>query len=276
MSNAASIRRVLTIAGSDPSGGAGMQADLKTFSALGCYGTSVITALTAQNTQGVRGVEPVSPGFIAEQLDAVLDDIALDAVKIGMVASREVAEVIAAAFRQRRPRWIILDPVMVAKSGDVLVDDAGIAAVRDVLLPLADMITPNMPEAAVLLDADTPATAADMEALMPSLTRLGAPRVLLKGGHMRGDECPDLLATPKRQEWLTAPRVVTQNLHGTGCSLSSAIAATLSRLPGDFSDADVVEAIREAREWLQVALEAGKRLDVGEECGPVHHFHAWW
>lgn len=276
MSNAASIRRVLTIAGSDPSGGAGMQADLKTFSALGCYGTSVITALTAQNTQGVRGVEPVSPGFIAEQLDAVLDDIALDAVKIGMVASREVAEVIAAAFRQRRPRWIILDPVMVAKSGDVLVDDAGIAAVRDVLLPLADMITPNMPEAAVLLDADTPATAADMEALMPPLTRLGAPRVLLKGGHMRGDECPDLLATPKRQEWLTAPRVVTQNLHGTGCSLSSAIAATLSRLPGDFSDADVVAAIREAREWLQVALEAGKRLDVGEECGPVHHFHAWW
>lgn len=276
MSNAASIRRVLTIAGSDPSGGAGMQADLKTFSALGCYGTSVITALTAQNTQGVRGVEPVSPGFIAEQLDAVLDDIALDAVKIGMVASREVAEVIAAAFRQRRPRWIILDPVMVAKSGDVLVDDAGIAAVRDVLLPLADMITPNMPEAAVLLDADTPATAADMEALMPPLTRLGAPRVLLKGGHMRGDECPDLLATPERQEWLTAPRVVTQNLHGTGCSLSSAIAATLSRLPGDFSDADVVAAIREAREWLQVALEAGKRLDVGEECGPVHHFHAWW
>ncbi|WP_017429256.1 bifunctional hydroxymethylpyrimidine kinase/phosphomethylpyrimidine kinase [Vreelandella jeotgali] len=276
MSNAASIRRVLTIAGSDPSGGAGMQADLKTFSALGCYGTSVITALTAQNTQGVRGVEPVSPGFIAEQLDAVLDDIALDAVKIGMVASREVAEVIAAAFRQRRPRWIILDPVMVAKSGDVLVDDAGIAAVRDVLLPLADMITPNMPEAAVLLDADTPATAADMEALMPPLTRLGAPRVLLKGGHMRGDECPDLLATPERQEWLTAPRVVTQNLHGTGCSLSSAIAATLSRLPGGFSDADVVAAIREAREWLQVALEAGKRLDVGEECGPVHHFHAWW
>ncbi|GAB2725126.1 bifunctional hydroxymethylpyrimidine kinase/phosphomethylpyrimidine kinase [Halomonas garicola] len=276
MSSPSSIPRVLTIAGSDPSGGAGIQADLKTFSALSCYGASVITALTAQNTQGVRGVEPVSAGFIAEQLDAVLDDIPLDAVKIGMVASLEVAEVIARALAARRPRWVVLDPVMVAKSGDVLVDDAGIRAVRDVLVPLADVITPNLPEAAVLLDAPTPATMADMEALVPRLTRLGAPYALLKGGHLDGAECPDLLATPERHEWISAPRIATHNLHGTGCSLSSAIAATLAHLGDPSVDADAVSAIAEAKRWLHTALEASDRLDVGQGCGPVHHFHAWW
>ncbi|WNK20429.1 bifunctional hydroxymethylpyrimidine kinase/phosphomethylpyrimidine kinase [Halomonas piscis] len=276
MSTESSIPRVLTVAGSDPSGGAGIQADLKAFSALGGYGASVITALTAQNTQGVRGVEPVSAAFIAEQLDAVLDDIEIDAVKIGMVASLEVAEVIARALEKRRPRWIVLDPVMVAKSGDVLVDDVGIRAVRDVLVPLADVITPNLPEAAVLLDAPTPATMAEMEALVPGLTRLGAPYALLKGGHLEGAECPDLLATPERHEWLTAPRIATHNLHGTGCSLSSAIAASLAQLGATSVDADAVNAIAEAKRWLHTALEASDRLDVGQGCGPVHHFHAWW
>jgi hydroxymethylpyrimidine/phosphomethylpyrimidine kinase len=276
MSPVSSIRRVLTIAGSDPSGGAGIQADLKTFSALGCYGTSVITALTAQNTQGVRGVHPVPAEFIAQQLDAVLDDIAIDAVKIGMVASREVAELIAEALSARRPRWIVLDPVMVAKSGDVLVDDAGIRAVRDVLVPLADVITPNLPEVAVLLDVPTPTTMAQMEALVPELTRLGAPYALLKGGHLEGARCPDLLATPERFQWLSAPRIATKNLHGTGCSLSSAITATLAKLSEQSTDADAVAAISEAKDWLHEALEASERLSVGKGRGPVHHFHAWW
>lgn len=272
-SGASSINNVLTIAGSDPSGGAGIQADLKTFSALGTYGTSVITALTAQNTQGVRGVFPVPASFIAEQLETLLDDVALDAVKIGMVASREVAEVIADCIGRQRPRWVVLDPVMVAKSGDVLVDDAGIQAVRDILIPLADVITPNLPEAAVLLGGTTPGSTAEMEAAMPALRRLGAPYVMLKGGHLRGAECSDLLATPQGTTWLPAPRLATDNLHGTGCSLSSAITACLARQP---SEAPVENAIRAAKQWLHAALEASTRLDVGRGRGPVHHFHEWW
>jgi len=272
-SGASPIHNVLTIAGSDPSGGAGIQADLKTFSALGTYGTSVITALTAQNTQGVRGVFPVPASFIAEQLETLLDDVALDAVKIGMVASRDVAEVIADCIGRRRPRWVVLDPVMVAKSGDVLVDDAGIQAVRDILIPLADVITPNLPEAAVLLGGSTPGSTAEMEAVMPALRRLGAPYVMLKGGHLQGVDCSDLLATPQGTTWLPAPRINTQNLHGTGCTLSSAVAACLARQP---EDVPVEEAIRTAKQWLHAALEASVRLKVGKGRGPVHHFHEWW
>ncbi|RUR54334.1 bifunctional hydroxymethylpyrimidine kinase/phosphomethylpyrimidine kinase [Vreelandella populi] len=267
---------VLTIAGSDPSGGAGIQADLKTFSALGAYGTSVITALTAQNTQGVRGVYPIPADFIRAQLETLLDDVELDAVKIGMVASREVAEVIAEVLGKRRPRWIVLDPVMVAKSGDVLVDDAGIRAVRDILVPLADVITPNLPEAAVLLDASPPSSLDAMEAMLPGLTRLGAPYVVLKGGHLRGETCPDLLATPSGHEWLPASRIQTENLHGTGCALSSAITACLAKLPTGAPANAPTAAIGEAKKWLHAALEASARLSVGKGRGPVHHFHAWW
>ncbi|MDN6297247.1 MAG: bifunctional hydroxymethylpyrimidine kinase/phosphomethylpyrimidine kinase [Halomonas sp.] len=276
MTTASPIRRVLTIAGSDPSGGAGLQGDIKTFSALGCYATNVITAVIAQNTCGVANVHPVPAEVIGEQLDNLLDDVELDAVKIGMVASRDVAEVIARALTARRPRWIVLDPVMVAKSGDVLVDDEGIHAVRDVLVPLADVITPNLPEAAVLLDVPTPTTTAEMEALVPGLSRLGAPWALLKGGHLEGTECPDLLTTPESYQWLSAPRIATENLHGTGCALSSAIAATLARLERNSTDADAVAAIDDAKHWLHVALEASERLGVGKGRGPVHHFHAWW
>lgn len=272
-SGASSINNVLTIAGSDPSGGAGIQADLKTFSALGTYGTSVITALTAQNTQGVHGVFPVPAPFIAEQLETLLDDVALDAVKIGMVASRDVAEVIADCIGRRRPSWVVLDPVMVAKSGDVLVDDAGIQAVRDILIPLADVITPNLPEAAVLLGGATPESTAEMEAAMPALRRLGAPYVMLKGGHLQSADCSDLLATPQGTTWLPAPRLATDNLHGTGCSLSSAITACLAR---QASEAPVEDAIRAAKQWLHAALEASTRLNVGKGRGPVHHFHEWW
>lgn len=276
MSTDSRLRNVLTIAGSDPSGGAGLQGDLKTFSALGVYGTNVITAVIAQNTCGVASVYPIPPQAIREQLEHLLDDVALDAVKIGMVASRDVAEVIADVLRQRRPRWIVLDPVMVAKSGDVLVDDAGIRAVRDILVPLADVITPNLPEAAVLLDSPSPTSLDEMEAMLPGLMQLGAPYVVLKGGHLRGATCPDLLATPAGHEWLPASRIDTDNLHGTGCALSSAIAACLAKLPLD-SDMDApIAAISDAKQWLHAALEASVRLNVGKGRGPVHHFHVWW
>ncbi|MGO2131954.1 MAG: bifunctional hydroxymethylpyrimidine kinase/phosphomethylpyrimidine kinase [Halomonas sp.] len=271
-----SIPNTLTIAGSDPSGGAGIQTDLKTFSALGCYGTSVITALTAQNTQGVSGVLPVPAEFIAAQLDAVLDDISIDAVKIGMVASREVAEVIAEALRARRPRWIVLDPVMAAKSGDILVDPAGTAAVRDILVPLADVITPNLPEAAVLLDTSAPDSTQAMQAMVPALQSLKVPFTLLKGGHLQSDDCPDLLITPQDFSWLDAPRIDTNNLHGTGCALAAAITAQLAQLPSSANQQTVANAISEAKQWLHSALAASDRLSVGQGRGPVHHFHAWW
>ena len=264
------IANVLTIAGSDPSGGAGIQADLKTLSALGAYGTSVITALTAQNTCGVRGVHPVPADFIAAQLETLLEDVRIDAVKIGMVASLEVAEVIREALSRCRPRWVVLDPVMVAKSGDILVDDAGIRAVREVLVPLADLITPNLPEAAVLLDVPTPDDRDAMWALAPALRALGAGATLLKGGHLGGEECPDLLITDEQALWVEGARVDTANLHGTGCTLSSAIAARLAR--GD----SLPQAVAGAKQWLGAALAASRRLDVGQGRGPVHHFHAWW
>ncbi|OLO10850.1 bifunctional hydroxymethylpyrimidine kinase/phosphomethylpyrimidine kinase [Chromohalobacter japonicus] len=268
---------VLTIAGSDPSGGAGLQGDIKTFSALGTYATNVITAVIAQNTQGVRAVHPVPAEMIAEQLDNLLGDVRIDAVKIGMVASMDVATTIRDALTRYRPRWIVLDPVMVAKSGDILVDHAGIRAVRDVLVPLADVITPNLPEAAVLLGADTPCSTQAMATLLPELARLGAPYVVLKGGHLSGEHCPDLLATPQGVEWLEAPRIATQNLHGTGCALSSAVTAYLARLPAEASaHADIHAAIGDAKRWLHTALDASVHLDVGQGRGPVHHFHAWW
>lgn len=270
MTIAPRIPNVLTIAGSDPSGGAGIQADLKSFSALGAYGTSVITALTAQNTRGVAGVHPVPTEFIAAQLETLLDDVAIDAVKIGMVASQEVAEVIREALSRRRPRWIVLDPVMVAKSGDILVDDAGIRAVRDILVPLADLITPNLPEAAVLLNVPQATDAQAMQALTPSLLALGAPNVLLKGGHLRGERCPDLLASNQGSSWLEAERIDTENLHGTGCTLSSAITACLAH------QHDLVTAVQRAKVWLNQALHESERLNVGQGRGPVHHFHAWW
>ncbi|WP_133636769.1 bifunctional hydroxymethylpyrimidine kinase/phosphomethylpyrimidine kinase [Halomonas ventosae] len=270
MAASRSLPNTLTIAGSDPSGGAGIQADLKTLSALGTYATSVITALTAQNTRGVTGVHPVPAAFIAAQLETLLDDIAIDAVKIGMVASREVAEVIREALALRRPGWIVLDPVMVAKSGDILVDDAGIAAVRECLVPLADLITPNLPEAAVLLDCPVPQDRAGMEALAPGLRALGAGAVLLKGGHLRGEGCPDLLIDGDALHWLEGTRIATGNLHGTGCTLSSAITARLA-----LGDAPR-EAVAAAKAWLSRALEESHRLDVGQGHGPVHHFHAAW
>ncbi|MBX6322195.1 MAG: bifunctional hydroxymethylpyrimidine kinase/phosphomethylpyrimidine kinase [Rhodospirillaceae bacterium] len=263
------IANVLTIAGTDPSGGAGIQADLKTFSALGAYGASVVTALVAQNTRGVRDVRLVEPAFVAAQIDAVFEDVRIDAVKIGMVGTAAIAETVAAALQRHRARNIVLDPVMVAKSGDRLLAEDAVAAVRDRLVPLADVVTPNLPEAAVLLGRDGPADDAAMPAMARDLHRLGPRRVLLKGGHLDGPESTDLMFDGATLTPLTARRIATRNTHGTGCTLSAAIAALLPRL-------EPAEAVRRAKAYLTAALAAADRLDVGGGHGPVHHFHALW
>jgi hydroxymethylpyrimidine/phosphomethylpyrimidine kinase len=263
------IPNVLTIAGSDPSGGAGIQADLKTFSALGAYGMSVITALTAQNTQGVRGVQVIEPAFVAAQIDAIFADVRVDAVKIGMVATAEIATTIADRLRHHAARNIVLDPVMVAKSGDRLLREDAVAAVRDRLVPLAGVITPNLPEAAVLLSVPEPTSLPEMHQAVRALHPLGPRYVLLKGGHLTTEDSPDLLFDGETITELTSPRIVTPNTHGTGCTLSSAIAALLPRHP-------MVEAVRRAKTYLTAAIAASGGLTVGTGHGPVHHFHALW
>jgi len=263
------IPNVLTIAGSDPSGGAGIQADLKTFSALGVYGASVITALTAQNTQGVRGFTVVEPAFVADQIDSVFDDLRIDAVKIGMVATAAIATAIAERLRHYRARSIVLDPVMVAKSGDLLLQDDAIVAIREELVPLATVMTPNLPEAAVLCGEAAPVTLAEMHRTVRSLHHLGARAVLLKGGALDSADSPDVLFDGIEAIELPARRIATRNTHGTGCTLSAAIAALLPRYP-------LLEAVRRAKAYLTDALAASGRLTVGSGHGPVHHFHALW
>ncbi len=263
------IANVLTIAGSDPSGGAGIQADLKTFSALGAYGMSVITALTAQNTQGVRSFQLIEPAFVAAQIDAIFDDVRVDAVKIGMVASAEITWVIAERLRHHAARNVVLDPVMVAKSGDRLLHDDAVAAIRDRLVPLARVITPNLPEAAVLIAATAPTSLAEMRDAMRALHRLGPQWVLLKGGHLATNDSTDLLFDGDTITELASPRLATRNTHGTGCTLSAAIAALLPRL-------EMVDAAQQAKTYLTRALAASDRLTVGSGRGPVHHFHALW
>ncbi|GAA5197663.1 bifunctional hydroxymethylpyrimidine kinase/phosphomethylpyrimidine kinase [Rugosimonospora acidiphila] len=265
------VANLLTIAGSDPSGGAGIQADLKAFAALGTYGMSVVTGLTAQNTRGVRGIHPVPARFVADQLEAVLDDVRVDAVKIGMLGTAEVVRAVAEVLAARRPPYVVLDPVMVAKSGDRLLAANAVRELRGALLPVVDLITPNLPEAADLLGVPEAADEAQMREQLASLMRLG-PAVLLKGGHLTGPECPDLLALDASGEpvRLTAPRVATRNTHGTGCTLSSAIAALRPQRGG------WAEAVADAKRYLTAALAAADGLDVGSGHGPVHHFHEWW
>lgn len=266
-----SVANLLTIAGSDPSGGAGIQADLKTFSALGTYGMSVVTGLTAQNTRGVRGICPVPAAFVAAQLDAVFDDVRVDAVKIGMLGTAEVIRAVAGVLAVRRPPYVVLDPVMVAKSGDRLLAADAVRELREVLLPLVGLVTPNLPEAADLLGVPEAVDEDGMREQLAELVRLG-PAILLKGGHLTGPECPDLLALDPAGEpvRLTAPRMPTRNTHGTGCTLSSAVAALRPQRPG------WPEAVRDAKRYLSAALAAADRLDVGSGHGPVHHFHQWW
>ena len=260
----------LTIAGSDSGGGAGIQADLKTFSALGVYGASVITALTAQNTREVRAIFDTDPGFIAEQIDCVLDDLAVDAIKIGMLSRPEVIEVVAEKLSQRRVGSVVLDPVMVAKSGDHLLQAEAVATLRERLIPLADVITPNLPEAAVLLGCDEPREESALEGMAEALLELGAKSVLLKGGHLSGPESVDVFHNSRETKVLRAPRISTNNTHGTGCSLSSAIAAYLAR--GE----ELAAAISFAKDYLTAAIAAADSLSIGGGHGPVHHFHKLW
>ncbi|MBV0933822.1 bifunctional hydroxymethylpyrimidine kinase/phosphomethylpyrimidine kinase [Marinobacterium weihaiense] len=263
----------LTIAGSDSGGGAGVQADLKAFSALGVFGTSVITALTAQNTREVRAIHDVPAAFIADQLNTVLDDIRVDAVKIGMLSRPETITTIAAILRERELSHIVLDPVMVAKSGDKLLADESVAALRKELLPLATLITPNLPEAAVLLSTEEAQNVEAMQAQAAQLLALGPRAVLVKGGHLAdsaSDDSADLLLSAEQTQWLPAKRIPTTNTHGTGCTLSSAIAAGLAK------GLDVPTAVAEAKTYITAAIAAADRLQVGSGHGPTHHFHAWW
>lgn len=260
----------LTIAGSDSGGGAGIQADLKTFAALGVYGTCAITALTAQNTRGVQGVLAVAGAFVRRQIASVLDDIAVDAVKIGMLPDADVVESVAAEVAARGLRAVVLDPVMVATSGDRLISEPAVAALRDRLIPLARLITPNLPEAAALLGEALARDEAAMLAQARRLLGLGPGAVLIKGGHADGPESVDLLVDASGALRLAAPRIVTRHTHGTGCTLSAAIAAGLAR------GLDLHDAARDAKRYLTAAIAAADTLQVGSGSGPVHHFHAGW
>ncbi|GGH06994.1 hydroxymethylpyrimidine/phosphomethylpyrimidine kinase [Alsobacter metallidurans] len=261
----------VTIAGSDSGGGAGIQADLKSFSALGVYGATVITALTAQNTLGVQGIHDVPPEFIAQQMDSVFSDLAVDAVKIGMLSRPAVIDAVAAGLERHGVECIVLDPVMVATSGDRLIAADAVDALRRILIPRAALITPNLPEAAALLD--TAEIAADEDAMRrqgEALLGRGARAVLMKGGHGGGDASVDLLVEPSGVTRFEAPRVHTRNTHGTGCSLSAAIAAGLAK------GQTLHDAVGAAKTWLTGALQAADRLAIGHGHGPTHHFHAWW
>jgi hydroxymethylpyrimidine/phosphomethylpyrimidine kinase len=260
----------LTIAGSDSSGGAGIQADLKTFAALGVYGASVVTALTAQNTSGVTGIHQVPSDFVTAQLDAVFTDLEVKAVKIGMVAQLATIEAIVAGLTRWSPKHIVLDPVMVASSGDRLLATDAVAALRTKLIPLASLITPNLPEAAALLDEPVAASEAAIESQGKRLLAMGCRAVLIKGGHGQGAESIDYMIGGGGSIALAAPRIVTKNTHGTGCSLSSAIAAGLAK--GE----DMETAVRHAKIWVSAAIAAADRLGVGHGHGPIHHFHGFY
>jgi hydroxymethylpyrimidine/phosphomethylpyrimidine kinase len=260
----------LTIAGSDSSGGAGIQADLKTFAAFGVYGASVVTALTAQNTRGVTGIHLVPADFVTAQIDAVFSDLAVNAVKIGMVAQVATIDAIVAGLTQWSPKHVVLDPVMVATSGDRLLATDAVEALRTKLIPRASLITPNLPEAAALLDEPVALSEAAIESQGKRLLALGCPAVLIKGGHGQGTESIDYLIGGDGIIALAAPRIATRNTHGTGCSLSSAIAAGLAK--GE----DMETAVRNAKVWLSAAIAAADHLDVGHGNGPIHHFHGFY
>jgi hydroxymethylpyrimidine/phosphomethylpyrimidine kinase len=263
--------RALTIAGSDSGGGAGIQADVKTFCALGCFGMSVITALTAQNTKKVTGIFPIPPDFIGQQMDAVLEDIGTDAVKIGMLHSPEVIFTVARHLKKWQCRNIVLDPVMVSKSGDKLLQDEAVDALKQSLIPMADIITPNLPEASVLLGRAVTARE-DMADAVKDLSDLGCPNVLLKGGHLTDEGSGDLLFSAGTGQWIELPgiRIQTPNSHGTGCTLSSAVCAGLAR------GLDINAAVQNGKAYITGALAAGADFSIGRGHGPVHHFFNLW
>lgn len=269
-----SIPIALTIAGSDSSGGAGIQADLKTFSALGAYGCSVITALTAQNTLGVQGIFDVTPAFVRQQLDSVFSDLTISAAKVGMLSQPEVIDTVAQAVSDYQLKYLVVDPVMVATSGDVLLQEAAIDHLRKKLIPKATLITPNLPEASVLLDCPRPESLEAMIAMIDPLMELGAGGVLLKGGHLTSNsgngKAVDLFHDGKTLHKLESPWVETRNTHGTGCTLSSAVTALLAK------DYSLMDAVRSAKEYIAGAIAHADKLSIGAGHGPVHHFYRTW
>jgi hydroxymethylpyrimidine/phosphomethylpyrimidine kinase len=260
----------VTIAGSDSSAGAGIQADLKTFAALGVYGASVITALTAQNTRAVSAIHDVPAEFVTAQIDAVFSDLAVGAVKIGMLARADVIKAVAAGLDRWKPANVVLDPVMIATSGDRLLAPDAIDVLKRELLPRARVVTPNLPEAAALLDAKVAADDDEVVAQAEAILDLGAQAVLIKGGHGTGADSVDFLIDGPTITRYAFKRIATRNTHGTGCTLSSAIAAGLAR------GQDLAGATRLAKEYLNEAIAAADRLAIGQGHGPVHHFHATW
>jgi hydroxymethylpyrimidine/phosphomethylpyrimidine kinase len=260
----------VTIAGSDSGGGAGIQADLKTFSALGVYGASVITALTAQNTRCVSAIHDAPADFVTAQIDAVFSDLRVNAVKIGMLSRIDIIQAVADGLDRWKPAFTVLDPVMVATSGDRLIQDDAIGAIVTDLFPLATLITPNLAEAATLLSEPMAHDTTTMEHQGKALITLGARAVLMKGGHGTGDESIDVLVTKQHSERFNAPRIATNNTHGTGCTLSSAIAAELAK------GHSLSEAIRSAKDYVTQALAASETLEIGKGNGPVHHFYRLW
>ncbi|MFK8079424.1 MAG: bifunctional hydroxymethylpyrimidine kinase/phosphomethylpyrimidine kinase [Granulosicoccus sp.] len=260
----------MSIAGSDSGGGAGIQADLKTFSALGVYGTTTITALTAQNTQTVNGVLEVSPEFVINQLETVFEDIEVNAVKVGMLSSVAIIEAVGSVLLQHPDIPVVLDPVMVAKSGDSLLGQDGHQALIDVLCPLADLLTPNIPEAAILTNTEPATCESQLVKQAQLLSAFGSHAVLMKGGHLTGERCEDILVCDGTQTRFTHPRIHTANTHGTGCTLSSAIAAFLAR------GYELVDAVQQASDYLHQSILDADCLTIGYGHGPVHHFHAQW
>lgn len=260
--------RVLSIAGSDSGGGAGIQADLKTFSALGCYGMTAITALTAQNTLGVRAIHGVPPQMLRDQIDAVMEDLGADAVKIGMLHSPDIVRTVAEAVDRHALRNVVFDPVMVATSGAVLIDNGAVDVLVRELFPRVDVITPNLDEAALLV-GQALKSAQDMEQAALALLAKGARAVLLKGGHLPGDTVIDLLMTGSGEKfWMQAARIHSANTHGTGCTLSSAMAAHLAL------GASLLDAVQHARTYVREALLSGAQVRTGQGSGPLNHGHA--
>ncbi len=263
---------VLTIAGSDGSGGAGIQADLKTCAALGCYGLSVLTALTAQNTCGVVSMMPVQPEFISRQIAVLKTDIRIDAIKIGMLGSREAIGAISQNIQDiANAIPVVLDTVLMSSSGHQLVPDDSIEAIKSELFPLARLVTPNLPEASRLAGRSTlPSSRTGIRKVAEKILLQGPGAVLVKGGHMRGNICSDLLLSNTEERWLSSPRIDTLNTHGTGCTLSSAIACFLAK------GMELEPAVENGRAYLIGALEAGSTFCLGKGSGPLHHLYRWW
>ncbi len=259
----------VTIAGSDSGGGAGIQADLKTFAALGVYGACVVTALTAQNTKGVSAIHQVPADFIAAQLDAVFSDLAVGAVKIGMLGDAAAIEAVAAGLTRHRARNIVLDPVIMASSGESLLQPEAIDGLRK-LAGRVRVLTPNLAEAVALLNLPLARDEPAMRARAEKLLALGAEAVLIKGGHLDGPESVDLLVDAEGCERFAAPRIATKNTHGTGCTLAAAVAAGLAK------GCSLHDAVRQAKAYVSAAIAAADRLEVGSGRGPLHHFYKWW